>query len=135
MLKYFCITDSLASCVPSIWLDTSCESVTIFMFLAPVAMHRLMPARAASYSASLLEALKPKRTAYSKVSPFSRRHHYTHPDPRLGSRAIHRYLPGTGRLSGLFTGRFDYEVGQGLGLDSCAWLVFDVKFEQFNCPF
>ena len=93
-------------------------------------MLRLMPARATSYYASLLEALKPKRTAYSKISPFG--DVITTPTP-APDRAVHRYRPSAGRFRCICICCFDNKVRQCLG-PSRARPVVNVKFWHLYCP-
>ena len=65
---YFSIRVSLDSNSALTCPTTSCESLRIKRLLAPTASASSSPAIMASYSDSLLEALKPKRTAYSILS-------------------------------------------------------------------
>ena len=66
---YFSIRGSRDSNSALTYPTTSCESLRIQRLLAPTASTSSSPAIMASYSDSLLEALKPKRTAYSILSP------------------------------------------------------------------
>ena len=66
---YFAIRGSLDSNSALTCPTTSCESLRIERLSAPTASASSRPAIMASYSNSLLEALKPKRTAYSILSP------------------------------------------------------------------
>ena len=66
---YFAIWGSLDSNFALTCPTTSCESLRIKRLLAPTARARSSSAIMASYSDSLLEALKPRRTAYSILSP------------------------------------------------------------------
>ena len=66
---YFAIRGSLDSNSALTCPTTSCESLRIKRLLAPTASASSSPAIMASYSDSLLEALKPKRTACSILSP------------------------------------------------------------------
>ena len=66
---YFAIRGSLGSNFALTGPTTSCESLRIKWLLAPTARARSSPAIMASYSDSLLEALKPRRTACSILSP------------------------------------------------------------------
>ena len=66
---YFAIRSSLDSNSALTCPTTSCESLRIKRLLAPTARARSSPAIMASYSDSLLEALKPKRTTCSILSP------------------------------------------------------------------
>ena len=66
---YFSIRGSLDSNSALICPTTSCESLRIKRMLAPTTRARSSPAMMASYSDSLLEALKPRRTACSILSP------------------------------------------------------------------
>ena len=65
---YFSIRGSLDSNSPLTCPTTSCESLQIKRLLASMASASSSPAIMALYSDSLLEALKPKRTAYSIIS-------------------------------------------------------------------
>ena len=66
---YFAIRGSLDSNSALTCPTTSCESLRIKRLLAPTASASSSPAIMASYSDSLLEALKPKRAACSILSP------------------------------------------------------------------
>ena len=66
---YFSIRSSLDSNSVLTCPTTSCESLRIRRLLAPMASANSSPAMMASYSDSLLEVLKPKRTACSILSP------------------------------------------------------------------
>ena len=66
---YFSIRGSLDSNSALTCPTTSCESLRIKRMSAPTARERSSPAITASYSDSLLEALKPRRTACSIRSP------------------------------------------------------------------
>ena len=66
---YFSIQGSLDSNSALTYPTTSYESLRIKRLLAPTASASSSPAIMASYSDSLLEALKPKRTACSILSP------------------------------------------------------------------
>ena len=66
---YFSIRGSLDSNSTLTCPTTSCESLRIKRRLTPTASASSNPAIMASYSDSLLEALKPKRTACSILSP------------------------------------------------------------------
>ena len=66
---YFAIRGSLDSNSVLTCPTTSCESLRIKRMLAPMASASSSPTIMASYSDSLLEALKPKRTACSILSP------------------------------------------------------------------
>ena len=66
---YFAIRGSLDSNSALTYPTTSCESLRIKRLLAPTARARSSPAIMASYFDSLLEALKPRRTAYSILPP------------------------------------------------------------------
>ena len=66
---YFAIRGSRDSNYALICPTTSCESLRIQRLLAPTASASLSPVIMASYSDSLLEALKPKQTACSILSP------------------------------------------------------------------
>ena len=66
---YFAIRGSLDSNSVLTCPTTSCESLRIERLSAPTTSTSSRPAIKASYSDSLLEALKPKRTAYSILSP------------------------------------------------------------------
>ena len=66
---YFSIRGSRDSNSALTCPTTSCESLIIQRLLAPTASASSSPAIMASYSDSLLEALKPKRTACSILSP------------------------------------------------------------------
>ena len=66
---YFAIRGSLDSNFALTCPTTSCESLRINRLLAPMARVSSTPAIMASYSDSLLEASKPKRTACSIFSP------------------------------------------------------------------
>ena len=66
---YFAIRGSLYSNSALTCPTTSCESFRIRRLLAPTARASSTPAIKASYSDSLLEVSKPKRTAYSILSP------------------------------------------------------------------
>ena len=66
---YFAIRGSLDSNSALTCPTTSCESLRIKRLLAPTASASSSPAIMASYSDSLLEALKPKWTACSILSP------------------------------------------------------------------
>ena len=66
---YFAIQGSLDSNSALTCPTTSCESLRIKRLLAPTARARSSPAIMASYFDSLLEALKPRRTACSILSP------------------------------------------------------------------
>ena len=66
---YFSIRGSLDSNSALTSPTTSCESLRIKRLLAPMASASSSPAIMASYSDSLLEALKPKRTTCSILSP------------------------------------------------------------------
>ena len=66
---YFSIRGSLDSNSTLTCPTTSCESLRIERLLAPTASASSRPAIMASYSDSLLEALKPKQTACSICSP------------------------------------------------------------------
>ena len=65
---YFSIRGSRDSNSALTYLTTSCESLRIQRLLAPTASVSSSPAIMALYSDSLLEALKPKRTACSILS-------------------------------------------------------------------
>lgn len=67
--RYASIRSSLASYSPWNWLVTSWESLCAFIALIPMPKASLMPARRASYSDSLLEALNPSRNDCSITSP------------------------------------------------------------------
>ena len=67
--RYLCMDGSRASYSPLYWLATNWESVFNTIFLASAALHIWMPAIAASYSASLFEALNLNFMAYSKTLP------------------------------------------------------------------
>ena len=60
---YFSIRGSLDSNSALTYPTTSCESLRIKRLLVPTESASLSPTIMASYSDSLLEALKPKRTA------------------------------------------------------------------------
>ena len=66
---YFVIRGSLDSNSALTCPTTSCESLRIKRLSAPTASASSRPVVMASYSDSLLEALKPKRTACSILSP------------------------------------------------------------------
>ena len=66
---YFAIRGSLDSNFALTCPTTSCESLRLKRLLAPTASASSSPAIMASYSNSLLEALKPKRNACSILSP------------------------------------------------------------------
>ena len=66
---YFAIRGSRDSDSVLTYPTTSCESLRIQRLLAPTASASSSPAIMVSYSDSLLEALKPKRTACSILSP------------------------------------------------------------------
>ena len=66
---YFAIRGSLDSNSALTCHTTSCESLRIKRLLAPTTSASSSPAIMASYSDLLLEALKPKRTACSILSP------------------------------------------------------------------
>ena len=66
---YFTIRGSLDSNFALTCPTTSCESLRIRRLLAPTTRASSTPAIKASYSDSLLEASKPKRTACSILSP------------------------------------------------------------------
>ena len=66
---YFSIRSSLDSNSALTCPITSCESLWIRRLLTPMAMASSTPGIKASYSDSLLEASKPKRTACSILSP------------------------------------------------------------------
>ena len=66
---YFFIRGSLDPNFALTCPTTSCESLRIRRFLAPTARASSTPAIKASYSDSLLEASKPKRTACLILSP------------------------------------------------------------------
>ena len=66
---YFSIRGSFDSNSTLTCPTTSCESLRIKRLLAPTARARSSLAIMASYSDSLLEALKPRRTACSILSP------------------------------------------------------------------
>ena len=66
---YFSIRSSLDSNSSLTCPMTSCESLRIKRLLAPTARERSSPAIMALYSNSLFEALKPRRTACSILSP------------------------------------------------------------------
>ena len=66
---YLAIRGSLNSNSTLTCPTTSCESLRIKRLLAPTTSASSSPANMASYSDSLLEALKPKRTTCSIVSP------------------------------------------------------------------
>ena len=66
---YFAIRGSLDSNYALTCPTTSCESLRIKRLLAPTASASSSPAIMAPYSDSLLEALKPKQTACSILSP------------------------------------------------------------------
>ena len=66
---YFAIRGSLDSNSALACPTTICESLRIERMSAPTASASSRPAIKASYSNSLLEALKPKRTACSILSP------------------------------------------------------------------
>ena len=66
---YFAIQGSRNSNSALTCPTTSCESLRIQRLLAPTTSASSSPAIMASYSDSLLEALKPKRTACSILSP------------------------------------------------------------------
>ena len=66
---YFAIRGSLVSNSALTCPTTSCESLRINRLLAPTARASSTSAIMASYSDSLLEAPKPKRTACSIISP------------------------------------------------------------------
>ena len=65
---YFSIRGSLDSNSVLTYRTTSCESLRINRLLAPTMRASSTPTIMASYSDSLLEAPKPKRTAYSIFS-------------------------------------------------------------------
>ena len=66
---YFVIRGSLDSNSALTCLTTRCESLWIRRLLAPTTRASSTPETNASYSESLLEASKPKRTACSILSP------------------------------------------------------------------
>ena len=66
---YFAIRGSLDSNSTLTCPTTSCDSLRIKRLLAPTTSASSSPAIMASYSDSLLEVLKPKRTACSILSP------------------------------------------------------------------
>ena len=66
---YFAIWGSLDSNSVLTCTTTSCESLRIKRLLAPTTSASSSPAIMASYSDLLLEALKPKRTSCSILSP------------------------------------------------------------------
>ena len=66
---YFSIRGSLDSNSALTCPTTSCELLRIKRLLAPTRSASSSPAIMASYSDSLLEVLKPKRTACSMLSP------------------------------------------------------------------
>ena len=66
---YFAIRGSLDSNFALTWSTTRCESLQIRRLSAPTTRASSTPTIKASYSDSLLEASKPKRTAYSILSP------------------------------------------------------------------
>ena len=66
---YFAIRGSLDSNSALTCPTTNCESLQIKRLLAPTTSASSSPAIMYSYSDSLLEALKPKRTACSILSP------------------------------------------------------------------
>ena len=66
---YFSIRGSLDLNSALTCPTTSCESLQIKRLLAPMASASSSPVMMASYSDSLLEALKPKRTACSILCP------------------------------------------------------------------
>ena len=66
---YFAIRGSLDSNSTLTCLTTSCKSLRIERLSAPTASASSRPAIMASYSDSLLEELKPKRTSCSILSP------------------------------------------------------------------
>ena len=65
---YFAIRGSLDSNSALTCPTTSCKSLRIKRLLAPTTSSSSSPSNMASYSNSLLEALKPKRTASSIIS-------------------------------------------------------------------
>ena len=88
---------------------TSCESLRIERMSAPTASASSRPAIMASYSDSLLEALKPKRTACSILSPVGEVNYRPMPAPvvwkpyqRKGSTSPFR--PGKYRAAGFLRG-------------------------------
>ena len=66
---YFAIRGSMDSNSALTCLTTSCESLRIRRLSTPTARVSSTPAIKASYTDSLLEASKPKRTACSILSP------------------------------------------------------------------
>ena len=67
--SYFVILGSLDSNSALTCPTTSCESLRIKRLSAPTTSMSSRPVIMASYSDSLLEVLKPKRTTYSILSP------------------------------------------------------------------
>ena len=93
---YFAIRGSLDSNSALTCPTTSCESLRIKRQSAPSASASFSPAIMASYSDSLLEALKPKRTACSILSPIGEVNCRPIPAPKcleaLSTQRIHQPL-------------------------------------------
>ena len=78
---YFAIQGSLDSNSALIFPTTNCESLRISRLLAPFARASSTLAIMASYSDSLFEAPKPKRTACSIISPIGEVNYRPMPAP------------------------------------------------------
>ena len=106
---YFAIRGSLDSNSALTCLTTSRESLRIKRLLAPTASASSSPAIMASYSDSLLEALKPKRTACSILSPVGEVNCIPIPAPDCleapSTQRVHQpYRPGKCRAAGFLQG-------------------------------
>ena len=96
---------------------TSCESLRIQRLLAPMASASSSLAIMASYSDSLLEALKPKRAACSILSPVGE----VNCNPMSAPDCLE--APSTQRV------HYPFSFGQVLACESFAWK------SAKNCPF
>ena len=100
---YFSIHGSLESNSALTCPTTSCESLRIERLSAPTASASSRPAIMASYSDSLLEALKPKRTACSILSPVGEVNCRPMPAPdcleALSAQRVHQPF-SSGQVSG-----------------------------------
>ena len=94
---YFSIQGSLDSNFALTYPTTSCASLRIRRLSVPMARESSTPAIKASYSDSLLEASKPKRTAYSILSPAGEVNYRPMPAPDCleapSTHRIHQPLP------------------------------------------
>ena len=100
---YFAIQGSLDSNSGLTYPTTNCESLRIERLLAPTTSASSRPAIKASYSDSLLEALKPKWTACSICSPVGEVNCRPMPAPdcleALSTQRVHQLFP-FGQVSG-----------------------------------